>query len=79
MQTTFSALPAEGYARITAILAPTGPVPVSKSTWWAGIKTGRFPQPVKIGPRITAWRVSDIRELLQRLDESEAIAEREAA
>ena len=40
-------------------------IPVSKSTWWAGVKTGRFPQPVKLGPRITAWRVSDIREIIE--------------
>jgi prophage regulatory protein len=39
-------------------------IPVSKSTWWAGVKDGRFPQPVKLGPRITAWRVSDIRLLI---------------
>ena len=41
--------------------------PVGKSTWWAGVKEGRFPQPVKLGPRTTAWRVGDIRELIERL------------
>jgi prophage regulatory protein len=41
-------------------------IPVSLSTWWDGVKTGRFPQPVKPGPRITAWRVEDIRELIAR-------------
>ncbi|MBL8224460.1 MAG: AlpA family phage regulatory protein [Chromatiales bacterium] len=40
-------------------------VPVSPSTWWAGVKSGRFPKPIKLGPRITAWRVSDIRALLE--------------
>jgi prophage regulatory protein len=40
-------------------------IPVSKSTWWAGVKTGRFPQPVKLGPRITAWRAADIREMIE--------------
>jgi prophage regulatory protein len=44
---------------------PTPPIiPVSPSTWWAGIKAGRFPKPVKLGPRVTAWRVADIRALL---------------
>lgn len=38
-------------------------VPVSRSTWWAGVKTGRFPAPVKLGPRIVAWRVADIAQL----------------
>nr|WP_244470515.1 AlpA family phage regulatory protein [Microvirga vignae] len=45
------------------MLAPNGPIPVSKSTWWAG-KDGRYPKPVKLGPRITAWRVEDIRALI---------------
>ena len=39
--------------------------PVSKSTWWAGVKSGRFPQSVKLSDRITAWRVEDIQELIQ--------------
>jgi predicted DNA-binding transcriptional regulator AlpA len=38
---------------------------VSKSTWWAGVKEGRYPQPVKLGRRITAWRVEDIRKLIE--------------
>ncbi|NTV69876.1 MAG: AlpA family phage regulatory protein [Azonexaceae bacterium] len=54
-------LPAEGYARLPQVLAA---YPVSKSTWWAGVKTGRYPKPVKLGPRTTAWRVSDIRALI---------------
>ena len=35
-------------------------IPVSKSTWWGGVKTGRFPKPVKLSARTTAWRESDI-------------------
>lgn len=59
-----SSFPTTGFVRLSAIIAPTGPIPVSKSTWWAGIKDGRFPKPVKLGPRITAWRVEDIRSLI---------------
>ena len=59
-------LPETGFLRIGAILSPRGPIPVSKSTWWAGVKSGRYPQPVKLGPRITAWRVEDIRELIEK-------------
>jgi len=62
----YDALPPTGFVRLPAILAPKGPIPVSKSTWWAGIKTGRFPKPVKLGPRITAWRVEDIRTLIEQ-------------
>lgn len=53
-----------GFVRLSHILAPAGPIPVSKSTWWEGVRTGRFPKPVKLGPRITAWRVEDIRALI---------------
>ncbi len=60
-----SSLSEAGFVRLSAILAPRGPIPVSRSTWWAGVKTGRYPRPVKLGPRITAWRVEDIRRLIQ--------------
>ena len=57
-------LPQTGFVRLPSIISPLGPIPVSKSTWWAGIKSGRYPKPVKLGPRITAWRVEDIRALI---------------
>ncbi len=56
--------PKEGFVRLKSIIAPIGPIPVGKSTWWAGVKERRYPQPVKLGPRITAWRVEDIRALM---------------
>lgn len=40
--------------------------PVSAATWWAGIKTGRFPAPVRIGPNSVAWRASDVYALIER-------------
>lgn len=57
----------KGFARIGDILAPRGPIPVSRSNWWVGVKTGRYPSPVKLGPRTTAWRVEDIEELIERI------------
>jgi len=59
-----TAIPETGFVRLPTVLAV---VPVSKSTWWAGIKTGRYPKPVKLGERTTAWRVEDIRALIKRL------------
>jgi predicted DNA-binding transcriptional regulator AlpA len=59
-------LPETGFVRLSSILAPTGPIPVGKSTWWAGVKSGRFPKPIKLAPRITVWRVEDIRSLIIR-------------
>lgn len=55
---------ASGLVRLRSILAPEGPIPVSKSTWWAGVKDGRFPKPLKLGPRITVWRAEDIERLV---------------
>lgn len=42
-------------------------IPVSRSAWWAGCKSGRYPKPVKLGPRTTAWRATDIAALLEKL------------
>lgn len=60
-----TALPTTGFLRLPAIIAPHGPIPVSKSTWWAGIKSGRYPKPVKLSTRISAWRVEDIRAFIE--------------
>ena len=54
-------LPETGFLRLSEVLKV---FPVSKSTWWAGVKDGRYPKSVKLGPKMTAWRVEDIRELI---------------
>lgn len=59
------ALPQTGFLRLKSIIAPNGPISVSKSTWRSGVKDGRFPRPVKLGERITVWRVKDIRALIE--------------
>lgn len=58
--------PTTGFVRLSSILAPKGPIPVSKSTWWQGVKEGRFPKPQKLGPRTTVWKAEDIRALFER-------------
>lgn len=57
-------IPSGRLLRLREVLAPNGPIPVSRSTWWAGVKAGRFPEPVKLGPRTTAWKSSDIERLV---------------
>jgi prophage regulatory protein len=57
-------LPEVGFVRLSSVLSPKGPIPVGRSTWWAGVKSGRFPKPTKLGPRTTVWRVEDIRALI---------------
>lgn len=66
-------LPPTGFLRLRQIIGdpkadpPVPPLfPVSRSAWWAGVKRGDFPSGVKLGPRTTAWRVEDIRDLIER-------------
>ena len=42
-------------------------IPISKSAWWQGCKDGRYPKPIKLGPRTTVWRASDIAALMRKL------------
>ena len=42
-------------------------LPISKSSWWAGVRSGKFPAPVKLGPRTTAGRSSEIADLIDKL------------
>lgn len=57
-------IPATGFLRLPQILAI---FPISKSAWWEGCRTGRFPKPVKLGPRTTVWRAEDIRAFIERV------------
>jgi predicted DNA-binding transcriptional regulator AlpA len=70
MQLQSSQLPETGFLRMSQIIgdAKTGTpplIPVKKSCWWQGVKSGRFPKPVKLGNgRARFWRVEDIRTLI---------------
>jgi len=73
-------LPETGFLRLPSIIGrpateatintPAVPaipaiIPVSKSTWWNGVRSGRYPQPTRaLGSRITCWSVESIRELI---------------
>lgn len=67
-------IPEKGFLRLPQIIGnrkanPPIPaiIPVSKSTWWQGVKEGRYPQPVRtLGQRITVWRAEDIRKLIEQ-------------
>ena len=54
-------LPQTGLLRVKQVLRF---IPVSRSNWWAGVKEGRYPQPVKLSERVTCWRAADIRALV---------------
>jgi prophage regulatory protein len=57
-------LPEVGFVRLPDVLCV---IPLGKTSWWKGVKSGRFPKPVKLSARCTAWRAEDIRALIQRL------------
>ena len=56
-------LPETGYLRLAAVLKL---FPVGRSTWWAGIKDGRYPRSYKLGLRAVGWRCEDIRALIKK-------------
>jgi predicted DNA-binding transcriptional regulator AlpA len=45
----------------------TNYLPISKSAWWLGVSEGRYPQPIKLGPRTTCWRESDILAIVNKV------------
>lgn len=72
-------LPQTGFLRLQQIVGnpksdpPIPPIiPVSKSSFWAGVKIGKYPKPLKLGARTTVWRVEDIRQLIDCFGREEA-------
>ena len=71
---TSHTLPETGFLRLPQILGdleadPPIPAvfPVGKSSWWAGVKTGKYPAAYKLGPKTTVWKVEDIRALIEQV------------
>ena len=65
-------LPQTGYVRLTQIIGDKKAgipalIPIARSSWWNGIAEGRYPKGVKIAPHTTAWKIEDIRALIERL------------
>lgn len=71
-----NSLPQEGFVRLRQIIGDPkrgipAIIPVSRATWWAGVKTGRFPAGVLLGPRTRAWSVESIRALIASISNGE--------
>jgi predicted DNA-binding transcriptional regulator AlpA len=62
-----SHLPLSSLLRLNQVLRL---IPIGKSSWWRGVKEGRYPKPVKIGPRTSAWRAEDIAALMATFGEN---------
>lgn len=63
-------LPESGFLRMKHIIGtPTAPglIPVSQTTWLAKVKSREYPQPVRLTQGTIAWRVEDIRKLIEKL------------
>lgn len=52
--------PSCGFVRCAGVIKPNGPIPVSRSSLYVMVREGRFPAPLKLSSKITAWRVQDI-------------------
>ncbi|CAK7038018.1 MAG: hypothetical protein DELT_00653 [Desulfovibrio sp.] len=57
-------IPSTGFLRLPQIMEL---VPISKSSWWQGCKAGRYPKPIKLGPRTTVWRAEEIKAFIERV------------
>lgn len=68
---TPTTLPETGFLRLRDVLHF---YPVSRSTWYAGVRAKRFPQPVKLGPNTTAWRAEDVHALIEAAGAAEVAA-----
>lgn len=60
-------LPETGFLRLSEVLKY---IPIGRTTWWNGVKSGKYPKSVKLGKRITAWRAEDIRTLIDKVQQS---------
>ena len=61
----FDELPDGAFVRLPTILSL---LPIGRSTWYAKVSSGVYPKGYEVGPRTTAWKVKDVRELLASVD-----------
>jgi predicted DNA-binding transcriptional regulator AlpA len=57
-------IPETGFVRLAQVLTV---IPLGKTCWWEGVKSGRFPKPVKLSARCVAWKAEDIHNLITQL------------
>jgi len=50
-------------------------IPISSASWWRGINDGKYPKPVKLGPKTTCWKAADIQALIDGLEAEGAAPE----
>ena len=65
-------LPATGFLRIWQIVGNKKAnipalIPIGRTSFLNGVRSGKFPKPIKLGERTTAWKVEDIRNLIENI------------
>lgn len=43
-------------------------IPISRASWWSGVKSGKYPKSHKLSSRVTAWKAADVSRLLEKFD-----------
>lgn len=66
-----------GFTRITHIIGDAkkgvqAKIPVSRATWYAGIKSGKYPKPIRLSEGVSVWRVADIDALCHQIEQQAA-------
>ena len=72
MADTIHQIPETGFLRIWHIIGDKKQnipplIPIGRTTWLNGVKSGKFPKPVPLGQYTVAWRAEDIRALIEKL------------
>lgn len=62
----YQVIPETGFVRLSQVLTV---IPLGKTCWWEGVKSGRFPKPVKLSERCVAWKAEEIHALIKQLSE----------
>ena len=65
-------IPSTGYLRIDQILGNARKgipalLPMCRSTWYAGIREGKYPKSINLTERTVVWRVEDILDLIEKI------------
>ena len=66
-----------GFIRISHIIGDAKKgipprIPVSRATWYAGIKSGKYPKPIRLSEGVSVWRVADIDDMCHQIEQQAA-------
>ena len=58
--------PNDRFVRLREIIGPGGLIPISRTSFYQGIRDGIYPKAVRLGKRTSAWRMSELLRVIQR-------------